>query len=53
MFDCLQNKTFLHRVDKYYFNSLCEIAARLLEKGLFHSCDSAIASQPCVTDTGL
>lgn len=53
MLDCLQNETFLHTTDKYYFNPLCEIVRMLLERGLFHSCDCTSTSQRCVTATGL
>lgn len=53
MHNCLQNKTFMHGVDKYYFEPMCEIMTTSLEKGLSDGCDCAITSQPRVTAAGL
>lgn len=53
MLNSLQNKTFMHGIDKYYFKPMCEIMTASLEKGLVDSCVCAITRQPCVPAAGI
>lgn len=52
MLNCLQNKTFMHGIDKNHFKPVCEIVTTSLEKGQSDGCDCAITSQPRVPAAG-